>query len=152
MAPGPPDDPQPSRRRIFAHPGRVALVIVTLLVVVNLGAWLLVSSETGTPGRALPERIESLMPGPGDVAQAQDTVTVDLRSDLTGVLVINGLEIPEDQLERNAPLGVVSFRPGPDKDFDRWPTGDITVEVVTWPQTDERPDDPDRYGWTFRVG
>jgi len=29
-----------------------------------------------------------------------DTITVDLRDDMSGVLVVDGVEIPEDQLER----------------------------------------------------
>lgn len=153
MATGDHDDaPQPQRRRVFEHPGRVAVVVVGMLVVLNLGVWLIATSESGAPGPTLPEHIEMLSPAPGDVAKSQDTIIVDLRTGLTGSLVVNGHEIPRDQLELNEPLGVISFRPGPDKDFERWPTGDIAVEVLTWPQTDDRPEDPDRYGWTFRVG
>ena len=141
----------PPRRRILEHPGRVAIVVVALLVVLNLAIFLVASSDTTTGERTLPAAIDGVRPEPGTVARLQDSVTADLRDGLTGVLVINGLEIPEDQLERNDPLGVVTFRPGPDKDFARWEPGDVAVQVLSWRATDERPPDPDSYSWSFRA-
>ena len=42
----------------------------------------------------------STQPGAGTLNKPQQAVAVVLRSDLTGVLVIDGVEIPEDQLDR----------------------------------------------------
>lgn len=141
-----------TRRRLFRHPWRVAIVAVALLAVLNLGVILLANADTSVGGRAgLPNDIESISPERGAIAGLVDDVTVDLRDNLTGVLVIDGVEIPEDQLNRVEELGIISFRPGPDKELSRFRAGDTTVEVLYWPRTKTRPAEPARYGWRFRA-
>ena len=90
----------PARRRLFQHPGRVAVVAITVLVTLNLGILLLNESDTSPAGdNMLPADVEAVTPAPNSITGLIDTVTVDL-ADLTGVLVIDGVEIPEDQLDR----------------------------------------------------
>lgn len=127
------------------------IVVVGLLIVLNLGVFLLASSDTSSTQRSLPSEIESVTPEPGSVRPLQDAVSVDLRDGLTGVLLVSGVEIPEDQLERGEALGIVTFRPGPDREFTRWSAGDVAVQVLYWPATDERPATPDSYSWSFRA-
>ena len=97
----------PDRRRskkpsqpLFRHRGG-AIVAVGPSAVLNLGVILVANSDT-TPGgkAALPTDIESISPENGALAGLVDDVTVNLRDNLTGVLVIDGVEIPEDQLKR----------------------------------------------------
>jgi hypothetical protein len=136
------------------HPGRVLIVIAAILVVLNLGFWIGRSSDTSEPGRAsLPSTIESLSPGPGTQADRRTTITADLRDELTGVLVIDGQRIPEDQLDVpfGNPQGIVSFRPGPDTEFSSFVPGEHTVQVLYWRQDESEPTDPDSYGWRFRA-
>ena len=128
------------------------IVGVVVLVVLNLGVVLLSQSDTQPQGRTFPSTIDSVSPGPGEIARLQDTITADLRDDLTGVLKIDGAEVPEDQLERIVPLAQVSFRPGPDKDLVRFEAGLHTVVVEYWQQGKERPANPGVYSWTFRAG
>ena len=128
------------------------IVGVVVVAVLNLGALLLSQSDTRPQGRTLPSTIDSVSPGPGELARLQDTITADLRDDLTGVLVIDGQEVPEDQLDRIVPLAQVSFRPGPDTDLARFEPGEHTVVVYFWPQGKERPERPDAYSWRFRAG
>ena len=140
------------RRQIFRHPGRVAIVVVALLVVLNLGILLLNNSDTSPQGRPpLPVSIESISPERGDLTTLISDVSVDLRNDLTGVLVIDGIEIPEDQLDRVKELGEVTFRPGPGKDITKLRTGTNTVVVKYWPQKMSRPANPSSYGWSFEA-
>jgi len=129
----------------------VVIVVGGLLVALNLGVLLLSNSDTSTTQRTLPSAIESVSPEPGSVRPLQDAVSVDLRDGLTGVLVINGVEIPEDQLERGEALGIVTFRPGPDREFTRWSAGDVPVQVLYWSATEDRPPAPDTYSWSFRA-
>jgi hypothetical protein len=125
---------------------------VIVVVVLNLAVLLLSQSDTQPQGRTLPSTIDSVSPGPGELARLQDTITADLRDDLTGVLVLDGVEIPEDQLERIVPLAEVSFRPGPDKDLTRFEPGLHNVAVRYWPQGKERPAKPGVFSWSFRAG
>ena len=141
-----------ARQPMFRHPWRIALVVGIVLVVANLGVLLLNQSDTTDELRDFPEAIDDVQPAPGELIRPQDTVTADLRDDLTGVLVLDGVEIPEDQTERVVPLGQVSFRPGEDKDLQRFEPGTHQLVVQYWPQGKARPDTPGEYGWTFRVG
>ena len=142
-----------SRRRLFKHPGRVAVVAITLLVVFNLGIVLLNESDTSPTGeRALPVDIEAVSPEPNQITGLIDTVTVDLADQYSGVLVIDGVEIPEDQLERVVGIQTVSFRPGPDKVISRFRAGENVVVVKYWNgRLQDRPAKPYSFSWTFRA-
>jgi hypothetical protein len=146
------------RRKVFQHPGRVAIVVVALLVVVNLGIVVLRTADTSQGGsNPLPADVTSVSPEPGSIAGPIDTITVDLDDRLTGVLLIkqNGryIEIPEDQLDRVVELGQISFRPGPDKDITKFNVGETDVSVLYWSKTriGGRPAHPASYSWNFQV-
>jgi hypothetical protein len=145
-----------TRPKLFKHPGRVAIVAVALLVVVNLGIVLVNASDTTRTGsNVLPADIQAVSPAPNRLTGLVDTVTVDLADQYTGVLVIDGIEIPEDQLERVPGIQQVSFRPGPGKEISQFRAGDNTVTVKYWNgRLQDRPtNDKDlySYSWTFRA-
>ncbi len=146
------------RRKLFQHPGRVAIVVIGLLVVLNLGIVLLDNSDTSPGGLTpLPATVQSVSPGPGSIAGPVDTITVDLDDSLTGVLLVKNagryVEIPEDQLDRVVELGQISYRPGPDKEITRFAAGENDVLVYYWSKTRPggRPKNPASYSWSFQV-
>jgi hypothetical protein len=141
------------RRRTFQHPGRVAVVVIALLVVVNLAIVLLANADTSPGGGKpeLPAAIESISPERGELTGLVDDVTVDLRDDLQGELLVDSVRIPEDQLDTIEQLGVISFRPGPGKEFPRFRAGDNTVVVRYWPRGKPRPEVPASFSWRFRA-
>jgi hypothetical protein len=141
------------RTRVFQHPGRVAIVMVALLLTLTLGATVLHNTDTSTGGSRpkLPATIESISPERGELTGLIDDVTVDLDDRYTGVLELDGVEIPEDQLDRIVQLGVISFRPGPGKEFTRFQTGENTVVVRYWLRTDPRPANPAVFSWRFQA-
>ena len=141
----------PARRRLFKYPGRVAIVAITVLVVFNLGVILLNESDTSQTGAAsLPADIQAVSPTPNSITGLIDDVTVDLADRYTGVLVIDGVEIPEDQLERVVGIQTVTFRPGPDKVFSRFRSGTNQVVVKYWDgRLQDRPARPFSYSWSF---
>jgi hypothetical protein len=149
----------PARRRVFQHPGRVAVVAVVMLIVLNLGILVLNESDTSQGGgNPLPATVESVAPEPAAIAGPVDTIIVDLDNSLTGVLLIRQndgpyVEIPEDQLDRVVELGQVAFRPGPGKDITRFQAGEIDVSVLYWSKTrvGGRPKHPASYSWSFQV-
>jgi len=141
------------RRKVFQHPWRVAIVLLGLLAVVNL-LLILSNSSDSTPGgsaRPLPPAIDSITPERGELTGLVANVEVDLRNDLTGDLVVDGYTIPENELDRVAELGQISFRPGPDKAISRFRVGENEVVVHYWPRTRARPAHPLSFGWTFRA-
>jgi hypothetical protein len=153
--PAPSGAPRPApKTRIVKHPWRVAIVLGAVLLMVNLAIVMSANTDTTEKGlKPLPNEIESITPQRGELTGLVDTITVDLRDDLSGVLVVDGVEIPEDQLERVVGLQQVTFRPGPGKEISRFRAGDNTVEVLYWPgRLQDRPAKPFDFGWTFRAG
>jgi hypothetical protein len=148
------------RKKLIEHPGRVAIVIVTLAVVISLGVLLLNHSDTDTRNERVgyPTAVDELTPRPGELIRQQDTITADLRDGLTGVLVLSGpgfatQEIPLDQLDIVKPLSQYSFRPGPNKELEKFEPGDWSATVLYWIGTQaDRPARVGSYGWRFRVG
>jgi hypothetical protein len=142
------------RARLFRHPGRVAIVVIALVVVVNLAILLGHNTDT-TPASSsrgeLPATIESISPQRGELTGLIDDITVDLDDSYTGVIEVDGKEIPEDQLDRIEQLGVISFRPGPGKEIPRLIAGENTVVVLYWLRTDPRPPKPITFSWRFRA-
>jgi hypothetical protein len=142
------------RRRLFQHPGRVAIVAITALVVINLGVFALNEADTSAPGpKSLPPDIQAVSPTPNEITGLVDTVSVDLADRYTGVLVIDGIEIPEDQLDRVRSIQTVSFRPGPGKEISAFRPGENTVTVKYWDgRLQDRPATGlYSYSWTFRA-
>jgi hypothetical protein len=102
--------------------------------------------------RATDEAVERLVPADGSpVAVRQAEVGVDLAPGWTGVLLINGLEIPEDQLRRVEPQNEVYFQPGEGKEIEAFQAGTIVVEAEIWRSTSETRDDARSVVWRFGV-
>jgi hypothetical protein len=146
--------PAGQHRRLVEHPGRVAIVITMLAVVIGLVALGLQRSDTDTRSeRIYPTAVETVSPRPGELIRPQDTITADLRDGLTGVLLIDGVEVPLDQLEIVKPLSQISFRPGPGKDLEKFQPREYTATVLYWIGTQaDRPSKVGSYSWPFRVG
>jgi hypothetical protein len=144
--------PPPGRpRRVLEHPGRFAIVAVGIMVVLSLFTIVALSADTSPREEddPLPSEVVSLRPGPSTLAKPQQAISVTLRDDLTGVLVVDGLEIPEDQLARPTQSSF-SFQPGPEKELTRFSSGSHRVDVVYWPAVRTR-DDAETFSYTFRT-
>jgi hypothetical protein len=142
----------PGRRRTSVHPWRVVIVVGGLALVVSLVLVIGYNSDTSDQGKQnLNADIAQVRPAPGSIANQLDDIEVRLRSGLTGVIVLNGKRIPEDQLVIDNATGTISFRPGAGKDISRLPAGVNDAAVLYWSQTQPEPAKPKSYGWTFRA-
>ena len=136
--------------------GRRRLRLQTvLLVVAGVVAMNLLVAAVVIGGRdegpTLPSNIEAVIPAPGSGMLAQDAVGADLSDTFTGVLVIDGVEIPEDQLQINKPLGEVGFRPGDGKEITRLEEGFHSATIIYWPQDRSREEAAKSFTWSFRA-
>jgi hypothetical protein len=148
LRPLPPGAAAPRRRLRLQT---VLLALAGVVAVNLLVAAVVIGGEEEGP--ALPSTIESVVPTPGSGMLAQDEVGADLLDTFTGVLLIDGSEIPADQVRKNDPLGQVWFRPGEGKDITRLEEGLHSATILYWPQ--ERGEDGRRearsFTWTFRA-
>lgn len=138
-----------AKRRLMLGRMGVAVVIALALALLISG----VSGNRSTPDAgALPNGIEHI--GPGSLATnipSQSTVFADLAFGNTGVLVIAGREIPLDQLDYQRATGMLSFTPGPEKEFQKLPGDDVRVVAIFWPEQGDRATDAHEYAWSFKV-
>jgi hypothetical protein len=132
-------------------------VVVGLLGATSLLVLAGTSQETDPVDTSRPSAIEAIFPEIGAVIRPQETVGIDLRDDLRGVIIVDGTRIPEDQYTGDENLGVVRYRPGPDQEFRAFEPGIHEIVVEYWPRTLSEDDarrqgDVDSYGWRFVVG
>ena len=92
--------------------------------------------------------VRQLFPEPGDHVLRQERVGVTLDSAFTGVLQVNGVEVPEDETERVAGLNQIFFTPGPDKTVESLEADRNCVAVVLW-RYDQTRDQSRRFAWCF---
>jgi hypothetical protein len=141
------------RRPTGVHPWRVVIVVGGLALVVSLFIFLGYSSDTTDQGRqGLTRDVSQVRPAPGSIASPQADIEVQLRSGLTGVLVLNGTRLPEDQLVIDNATSTITFRPADGKEVSRLAAGRNDLAVLYWSQTEPEPPRPESYGWSFQVG
>jgi hypothetical protein len=108
---------------------RVTYTLLGLaLVAIIAGSILFIPS--GDPER-LPDAVESYAPRDGDIVVNPIKVIIDLQSNYTAQFVIDGVPIPQDQVDSIVETGRYQFTPGPGKVIERWEPGDHTV-VASW--------------------
>lgn len=108
---------------------RVTYTLLGLaLVAIIAGSILFIPS--GDPER-LPDAVESYAPRDGDIVVNPIKVVLDLQANYTAQFVIDGVSIPQDQVDSILETGRYQFTPSPGKVIERWSPGDHTV-VASW--------------------
>jgi hypothetical protein len=128
--------------------------VVTALLVVAVGLVWWAGTLRGDPPEPelLDAAVEQVIPADGSPAAVrQSRIGIDLAPGWTGVLQINGVEIPEDQLDRNDPLNQVFFTPGEGKEIERLAPGPVVVNAVIWRTAAETREQGRVVTWRFRV-
>jgi hypothetical protein len=96
--------------------------------------------------------VELLIPPRDSEILRQEAVGVDLRPGWTGVLQVNGVEIPEDQVDAAnvASTGVITYTVGDGKAVERFEAGRNCVTAVVWRVEESRAQSRD-ISWCFNV-
>jgi len=98
----------------------------------------------------LGEIVEQLFPAADSEALQQVQVGIDLGNLYTGVLVVDGVEVPPDQLVRQDALNQVFFSPGDGQVVEQWEPGRNCVRAIVWPIAEGR-DESRTVDWCFEV-
>jgi hypothetical protein len=126
---------------------------VLLLALAGGILWYGATQKAESPDpRLLDAAVEALAPpedSPG--VPRQQPIVVDLTPGWTGVLIVNGIEIPEDELQRNEPQNQFSFQPGTGKVIEQLPPGSVVATAVVWRELESRETGGHSFSWTFRV-
>lgn len=126
----------------------VAFLVAFCLVQIGTALNSVDSSDPAKP----PAAIENLDPVRGaQTVPGQSTITADLKFGYQGVLIVNGLEIPDDQVNYTRATGTLTFTPGKEKEYELLPGGEVRVVVIYWPEQGSRATDSQQYAWSFNV-
>ncbi len=126
----------------------VAFVVAFCLVQIGIA---LNDNDAVDPAKP-PAALENVDPVRGaQTVPAQSTITADLQFGFQGALIVNGLEIPDDQVEYTRATGTLTFTPGAGKEYKLLPGGEVRVIVEFWPEQGTREADGEQYAWSFNV-
>jgi hypothetical protein len=106
-----------------------------------------------TPVSQRDSAVEEVIPSDGSpVAVRQARIGIDLTTGHDAVLLIQGVEIPEDQLDRNRPLNQLFFQPGEGKVIEELDAGPVTATAIIWNELEgETREDGRAFRWSFGV-
>jgi hypothetical protein len=154
--------------------------VVAALVLLGLGGFVFAFTlgDGGGEPTATDAAVENRIPAPDSQVLSQSSVEVDLAPGWTGVLQVNGVEIPADQLNcvedcgrplctptapptappasvtgcrpAGDPQNRVYFVPGDGKVIEELPTGPAVATATFWRVTETR-ESARTSSWAFRV-
>ena len=126
---------------------RVTYTLLALALVAIIGGSIFLI-PAGNPEQ-LPNAVERYSPGEGDLVINPIKVVIDLKPNYEALFIIDGVRIPQDQVNSIFETGRHEFEPGPGKVIERWTPGEHTV-VASW-IGGTRSTDAGTLVWTFRV-
>jgi hypothetical protein len=126
---------------------RVLLLLLGVAFIGVVVGTILVAPE-GSP-RPLPDAVDRIEPGDGELVFAQPEVVLDLAPGYRATFVIDGAAVPADEVIWTEATGLHVFQPGPGKVIEMWTPGLHLVEA-SWDGPPGQPD-PGYLSWTFRV-
>ena len=124
--------------------GGLALVIAVCVAIL--------ATQSASPNSANLDDgvVEQLIPADGDKILQQEPVGIDLAAGYDGTLAVNGVPIPDDQLQRVPQLNLVQFQPGPGKEIEQFPPGQNCVVATFW-RSETGPGQSTSRAWCFTV-
>lgn len=141
---------------------------IGLAVGVFLIALAAITATTGQDELNLPDEIELVYPRDGDTILRQETISVDLLPGYTGLIEIDGIRLPTDEVETSqdvAPgdtvpsvLGAkfdpgtnrITYQPRPGAPIEQFEVGTHDILVIYW-RLDQGPERAFSYRSTFKV-
>ena len=122
------------------------LVLGVAFIAVVLGAVLW--APQGDPS-VLPSAVDRVEPADSDLLFGQPRLVLDMAPGYRATLVVDGIPIPDEQVNWTQATGLHVFEPGPGKVVVAWTPGFHSVEA-SWGGPPGAPD-PGNLTWFFRV-
>jgi hypothetical protein len=95
--------------------------------------------------------VENLIPRRDAQVPQQSNVGIDLVTGWAGTLVIDGVEIPGDELQVTPEIGLIEYTPGDGKAVEALDAGQNCVSAVIWKVSDGRGVADRTIPWCFEV-
>jgi hypothetical protein len=126
-------------------------IIMTLIAAAAVGGIVFAfSGPTLDDGPNRPPAVESVFPVGGNLELRQAAIYADLAPGYTGYLAIDGVEVPEDDVQFVDALNTLTLKPGPGSDFATLEAGSHCATVfyrqIGQPRTNSA-----TYRWCFKL-
>jgi hypothetical protein len=95
--------------------------------------------------------VENLIPRRNAQVPQQSSIGIDLVTGWDGALIVDGVEIPREQLVLTPEIGLIEFTPGDGQAVEELATGENCVTAVIWRLSDGRGVDDRTIPWCFEV-
>ena len=126
------------------------LIMGALACVAAGGIVFAFSAPTRVDTTGKPAEVESVSPQGGDLDLRQITIAADLAPGFTGYLLLDGVEIPADDVRFELALNSLTLVPTPDSDYAQLQPGRHCAGVVYWPIGQTRAAGKS-HTWCFRL-
>ena len=131
-------------------PIAVKVLIVVLVVAAGIGIYAASGLTSQSEAQFDDGVVVQIIPNDGDKLLQQDQIGIRLADGYTGSLAVNGVPIPDDQVDRVQALNQVLFQPGDGKIVDAWPAGTNCVVATYW-KFSTGPGQSSTHTWCFSV-
>ncbi len=140
---------QVARRPPIITARRLAISVILALCVVGMG-WALSQTRTTASVVYRDSAIVQVFPAEGDLDLRQARIGVEINQAWTGVLEVDGFELPENQVERVVGLNQIFYYPGPGKVTGALAPGRHCATAFVW-QVIRTRSSGHPYSWCFNV-
>jgi hypothetical protein len=131
------------------------LPLLGTLLAVGLAFYLLLLAFAGAEiGNKVkyPVGLEAVDPIPeAQTVPAQTIIRADLEFGYDGAFLLNGREIPADQVKLERSTGLLTFTPAAGNDYTLLPGSVVRMTVEYWPIKGTRSADGRAFSWSFTV-
>jgi hypothetical protein len=107
------------------------------------------ATVTGVQGTAN-SVVELQAPAPESSVLNQAQILLDLTTNYDATFTVQGVPIPDDELQKTVATGVITFTPGPGKVFEKLPQGRVCASANVF-RIDGTVEDPRTVTWCFNV-
>ena len=136
------------REKLFTLP-RIIISVLLALAFAGLSVAFTMHDDSPNP-RLRPRAVRTVSPLPASLQLRQTEIFVELAPEYTGTLAVNGIPIPDDQLDVIEGLNRYSFTPGAEKEIEELPPGRACA-VVTYTSVAAAAQSSGNYRWCFNV-
>lgn len=138
-----------TRDRIVTVP-RMVMSVLLAFALASLYVAFSEHDESPNP-RLRPSAVRTVSPLPASLQLRQTEIFVELAPQFTAALTVNGIPVPDDQLDVIEGLNRYSFTPGEGKEIERLPPGRACAVVDYTPVAGAEGATGGSYRWCFNV-
>jgi hypothetical protein len=143
----------PVGKKRFITPYRVGVSVLLAAAAAALYIGFVSSVDHKTESASVkPALVNAVQPEPDSSAVLRQTrIFARLQPGYTGALIVDGIEIPDDQVDHLEGVNTLGYTPGPGTETGALKPGPRCATVVYWPVGRTRASSSDSYRWCWQV-